>query len=140
MFMSCPIGRPEIARAMTSCWVCSILSTMSYQLAPPIPLRRAFDRTALLDLNGAYLLEFSLSDCQLDFAEFPRAQFTGRAYFGGAQFTEGADFEGARIASAAQPGSVWPPGWTTQPAQPDNGEDPAFLYLARAEDGNPPDT
>jgi hypothetical protein len=35
------------------------------------------------------------------------------------------------VASAAEPGSVWPPGWTTRPAKPDHGEDPAFLYLAR---------
>ena len=40
-------------------------------------------------------------------------------------------FEGARVASAAEADSVWPPGWTTQPDQPDNGEDPAFRYLNR---------
>lgn len=47
-------------------------------------------------------------------------------------------FEGARVASAAEPGSVWPPGWTTRPAKPDDGEDPAFRYLTKVEDA--PDT
>jgi hypothetical protein len=47
-------------------------------------------------------------------------------------------FEGARVASAAEPGSVWPPGWTTRPAKPDDGEDPTFRYLTKVEDA--PDT
>jgi uncharacterized protein YjbI with pentapeptide repeats len=72
-------------------------------------------------------------------AYFGSAQFTGRANFGGAQFTGGANLEGARMASAAEPDAVWPPGWTTRPAKPDTGEDPAFLYLTRVEDGPPPD-
>lgn len=72
--------------------------------------------------------------------DFMRARFTGKVDFEGAQFIGGADFEGARVASAAESGSVWPPGWMTRPTQPDNGEDPAFLYLTRVEDGNPPDT
>lgn len=104
-----------------------------------------------LDLTGALLLEFSLAECQFDYAAFTRAQFTGeahfedaqftgRAYFGGARFTGEAYFGGARVASAAEPASIWPPGWTTRHAKPDNGEDPAFLYLARMEDSNPPDT
>jgi uncharacterized protein YjbI with pentapeptide repeats len=78
-------------------------------------------------------------------AFFEGAQFTGGAFFGGvqflggvlftgAQFPGGADFEGARVASVAEPGSVWPPGWTTRPANPDNGEDPACLYLTRIEE------
>ncbi|MBV9161144.1 MAG: pentapeptide repeat-containing protein [Pseudonocardiales bacterium] len=61
------------------------------------------------------------------------ARFTGGADFRSAQFTEEADFRGARVALAAEPGSAWPPGWLTRSAQPDNGEDPAFLYLARVE-------
>ncbi|MGH3810409.1 MAG: pentapeptide repeat-containing protein [Pseudonocardiaceae bacterium] len=62
------------------------------------------------------------------------AQFTGEATFKDARFTGGANFEGARVASAAEPDSVWPPGWMTRPANPDNGEDPAFLYLTKAEE------
>lgn len=73
-------------------------------------------------------------------AYFLGAQFTSGADFGGAQFTDKVDFGGARVASAAEPNSVWPLGWTTRPAKPDNGEDPAFLYLARVEDDNPTDT
>jgi uncharacterized protein YjbI with pentapeptide repeats len=73
-------------------------------------------------------------------ADFRFAQFTGGADFGGAQFAGEADFGGAWAASAAEPRSVWPPGWTTRPAQPDNGEDPAFRYLIKVEDGNPSDT
>jgi hypothetical protein len=38
------------------------------------------------------------------------------------------------------PAGKQPPGWTTRPAEPDNGEDPAFLYLVRMEESNPPDT
>jgi hypothetical protein len=49
-----------------------------------------------------------------------------------------ADFEGARVDSAAEPDVMWPPGWTTRPSEPDNGEDPAFLYLTKVEDA--PDT
>jgi hypothetical protein len=44
------------------------------------------------------------------------------------------------VTSAAEPGSAWPPGWTTRAAEPDNGEYPAFLYLTEVEDGNPSDT
>jgi Pentapeptide repeats (9 copies) len=72
--------------------------------------------------------------------DFERVQFSGKAYFEGARFSGKADFEGARVTPAAEPGSIWPPGWTTRPAQPDNGEDPAFQYLTRVEDGNPLDT
>jgi len=186
-----------------------------------------------LDLNGAYLLDFALPECQLDYVDFKYAQFTPGVDFGDAQFTNGAsfwgaqftgencawasfkgarftgealfsyaqftgmasfedaqftgealfrgvqftggvsfedvqftgvassenaqftddasfegtqftdwaaNFEGARVASTAEPDTVWPPGWTTRPAQPDSGEDPAFLYLTRVEYGNPPDT
>lgn len=70
-------------------------------------------------------------------ASFVRAEFTGEAFFLGAHFKDRADFEGARVASAAEPGSIWPPGWTTRPAKPDNGEDPAFRYLTEVEDGKP---
>jgi uncharacterized protein YjbI with pentapeptide repeats len=67
-------------------------------------------------------------------ANFLSAQFTGRANFLGAQFTREANFEGARVVSTAKPGTVWPPGWTTRPAKPDDGEDLAFLYLTKVED------
>ncbi|MGA9693580.1 MAG: pentapeptide repeat-containing protein [Pseudonocardiaceae bacterium] len=153
-----------------------------------------------LDLTGALLLKFFLPECQLDYANFSGAQFTGRAifsgtqftsgadfwgaqfidgaefrdakfpygaYFGGAQFiggadfwgaqfshwtyfvgaqftsvvrferaqfTDRADFEGTRVTLAAEPESVWPPGWTTRSAKPDNREDPAFLYLTKVEE------
>ena len=50
-----------------------------------------------LDLTGALLLEFSLSQCQLDYADFTRAQFTGTADFKRAQFTGGACFKGAQF-------------------------------------------
>jgi uncharacterized protein YjbI with pentapeptide repeats len=74
-------------------------------------------------------------------ADFEGAQFThGVANFRSVQFTGKASFDGARVTSTDESGSVWPPGWTTRPARPDNGEDPAFLYLARVEDGNPLDT
>lgn len=126
-----------------------------------------------LDLAGALLVEFELTGCQLDYANFRHAQFTNFAYFDGAQFTDRANFEGARfsgkvhfeaaqftggayfglaqftnsayfdgaqflgvssftraeVASAVEPHSIWPQGWTTRPAKPDKGEDPDFLYL-----------
>lgn len=72
------------------------------------------------------------------YAWFTRAQFTGEAFFGTAQFAKGAGFKGAR-ATLGERYVVWPPGWTTRPAQPDNREDPAFLHLAKVEDSNPPD-
>jgi uncharacterized protein YjbI with pentapeptide repeats len=75
-----------------------------------------------------------------DGAYFRNAQFTDWAYFEGAQLTGGANFGGGWVISAAEPVSVWLPGWTTRPADPDNGEDPAFLYLTKAKDRNPPDT
>jgi len=159
-----------------------------------------------LDLTGALLLEFSLTNCQLDYANFTRARFTGEtdfkdaqftgeanfacaqftsvaffegaqftsvaffrgaqftsvaffrgaqftdlaffadthftdlADFGGAQFTGFTTFDHARVASPAKPDTIWPPGWTTRPAKPDNGEDSAFLYLTKVDDANPPDT
>jgi uncharacterized protein YjbI with pentapeptide repeats len=71
-------------------------------------------------------------DAQLTgWADFEDAEFTGEADFGDAQFTGGANFVDARVASAAEPGAVWPPGWTTRSAKPDNGEDPVFLYLTK---------
>ncbi|MFZ2117639.1 MAG: pentapeptide repeat-containing protein [Pseudonocardiaceae bacterium] len=92
-------------------------------------------------------------------AEFPYFQFLpvwrrwafsrlGRSaipLFGGflgprADFKPGeTSFDGARVASTAEPGSVWPPGWTTRPAKPDNGEDSAFLYLTKVEESPLPD-
>ncbi|MBV9142980.1 MAG: pentapeptide repeat-containing protein [Pseudonocardiales bacterium] len=110
-----------------------------------------------LDLTGALLLEFPLMRCQLDYADFEGAQFTGtanfegaqftdkanfrgvqftgRADFGGAEFTVWVEFEGVRVASMfAKSGAVWPPGWTTRSAKPGEGEDPAFLYLTEAEE------
>jgi uncharacterized protein YjbI with pentapeptide repeats len=71
---------------------------------------------------------------------FEGARFTGRADFRDAQLTDKIDFEGAQVAPASEPGSNWPPGWTTRPADPDSGEDPAFRYLTKVEDGNSPDT
>jgi uncharacterized protein YjbI with pentapeptide repeats len=72
--------------------------------------RRWWQRTPLnvlawpgieLELTGALLLEFSLTDCQLDCANFTRAQFIGKAYFKGARFTNGAIFEGAQFTGEA---------------------------------------
>jgi hypothetical protein len=73
-------------------------------------------------------------------AYFLHAQFTARANFRDAQFAGWAYFEGARVDSSAEPNNVWPADWTTRPAKPDNGEDPAFLYLTTAEEGPPPHT
>ncbi|HET9118384.1 MAG TPA: pentapeptide repeat-containing protein, partial [Pseudonocardiaceae bacterium] len=97
-----------------------------------------------LNLARALLSKFSLGRCQFGYADFVDARFTDQAIFAGARFTEMIDFMGARftnganfasaqfaemanlrrarVASAAAPGSVWPPGWTTRPAKPDNGE------------------
>jgi hypothetical protein len=76
-----------------------------------------------------------------DIVDVADVQFTGEANFRDAQFTGETNVEGARVASTVKPGTVWPPGWTTRPAEPDNGEDPAFLYLlVTEEDDNPADT
>jgi hypothetical protein len=116
-----------------------------------------------LDLTGALLFKFSLAECPLNYADFTRSQFTGRAnfeaipaYFVGAQFNGRADFGGARVVSileiletgfesarmalTLEAGTVWTPGWITRSAKLDNGEDHAFLYLAGVEDGDPSDT
>lgn len=71
-------------------------------------------------------------------ANFWSAQFTGMADFKDAQFTVEANFGGARVTRSSglvfQAGSLWPPGWTTRPAKPDDGEDPVFLYLTKVEE------
>jgi hypothetical protein len=54
-----------------------------------------------LDLTGALLLEFSLAKCQLDYANFEHAQFTGKVDFRGARFTNRADFRDARFTKGA---------------------------------------
>jgi uncharacterized protein YjbI with pentapeptide repeats len=66
-----------------------------------------------LNLTGALMVNFSLLECQLDFADFTRAKFTGDAKFGNTQFTGGwayfvsaqfidwADFEGALFTGGA---------------------------------------
>jgi hypothetical protein len=54
-----------------------------------------------LDLTGAVLLEFFLAECQLDYANFTRAQFTGHAHFEGTQFIGGPDFWGAQFIGGA---------------------------------------
>jgi uncharacterized protein YjbI with pentapeptide repeats len=70
---------------------------------------------------------------------FLRTQFTGGADFDCAQFSvPPSHFASARVASAAELDTAWLPGWTTRPAEPDNGEDPAFLCLTKVEDA--PDT
>ena len=71
---------------------------------------------------------------KFDGAEFPGmcnfrdAQFAASVTFSDAEFLISRHavglFEGARVASTAQQGSVWPPGWMTRPAKPANGEDP----------------
>lgn len=73
--------------------------------------------------------------------EFSRAWFYGRVNFGNAQFMGRANFDDvqfadvsnftARVASTAEPSAVWPSGWRTRSAEPDNGEDPAFRYLTK---------
>ncbi len=71
-------------------------------------------------------------------ASFGYTLFTGGTDFGETQFTRRVSLEGAQVASAAEPGAVWPPGWTTRPAKPD-GEDPDFLYLTEVEERHLPD-
>ncbi|MDQ2883930.1 MAG: pentapeptide repeat-containing protein [Actinomycetota bacterium] len=71
-------------------------------------------------------------------AFFEGAQFAGWAIFEGAWFGGGAFFGDARVARAAKPGTVWPPGWTTRPAKPRDRENPDFRYLTQSEDGGHP--
>ncbi len=82
-----------------------------------------------------------------DEADFEGAQFTAPVFFFDTQFTDRVNFgagwmlgEATRVTSTAASDSVWPPGWTTRHAKPDSGEDPAFRYLTKVEDGNPSDT
>ena len=69
-----------------------------------------------------------------DTADFAGAQFTGWINFAGVEFTSLTSFAFAQFTKAAVETGRWPPGWTTRPAQPDKGEDPAFRYLVRSED------
>ena len=81
-------------------------------------------------------------------ADFRGVQF-GPVSFMGTQFTGGADFDcaqfsvlpnhfaSARVSSAAELDTAWLPGWTTRPAEPDNGEDRAFRYLTKVEESVP---
>jgi len=50
-----------------------------------------------LDLTGALLLEFTMSESQLGSVNFSRAQFTGEANFRDAEFTGDADFSRGRF-------------------------------------------
>jgi uncharacterized protein YjbI with pentapeptide repeats len=54
-----------------------------------------------LDLTGALLLEFCLTNCQLDYADFAGAQFIGEADFGAAEFTHWVNFEGVQFTGKA---------------------------------------
>jgi uncharacterized protein YjbI with pentapeptide repeats len=93
--------------------------------------------TARADFRSAQFTGLSnFRDCQFSGpGDFGDAQFTDWVDVSGAWFIPGeADLAGARVASATEPDAVWPPGWTTRPAKPDNGEDPAFLYLTKVED------
>ncbi|MER5327054.1 pentapeptide repeat-containing protein [Streptosporangium roseum] len=68
-----------------------------------------------LDLAGAVLIDFDLSDCRVGGADFGEATFTGEARFIGATFSGGAWFGGATFTggnvlfdgrpSPARPGS-----------------------------------
>ncbi|WP_051385448.1 pentapeptide repeat-containing protein [Actinokineospora inagensis] len=63
-------------------------------------LRRTSDQhwTGIdLNLTGAHLVDFDLSDCVVRTAVFTNAHFTGAATFRGAQFTEVAVFRDARF-------------------------------------------
>jgi uncharacterized protein YjbI with pentapeptide repeats len=99
--------------------------------------------TDMVSFEGALFIDMAnFEDAQFaDIVDVADVQFTGEANFRDAQFTGETNFEGARVAPTVKPGTVWPPGWTTRPAEPDNGEDPAFLYLlVKEEDDNPADT
>lgn len=67
---------------------------------------------------------------------FGGAQFLGKADFEGAQFTVEPNLEGAQVTAASEAQSVWPPGWTTRLAKPENDEDPAFRYLTKVQTAN----
>jgi uncharacterized protein YjbI with pentapeptide repeats len=54
-----------------------------------------------LDLSGAVLVDFSMTNCRLHTAMFMGARFVGHAGFGGAQFSGHAWFEGVRFAGHA---------------------------------------
>jgi uncharacterized protein YjbI with pentapeptide repeats len=105
-----------------------------------------FGGAQFTDVAGFYSVQFiGRADSEAIPAYFVGAQFNGRPDFGGARVVSILEiletgFGGARMALTLEAGTVWTPGWITRSAKPDNGEDPAFLYLARVEDGNPPDT
>ncbi|MGH3916685.1 MAG: pentapeptide repeat-containing protein [Pseudonocardiaceae bacterium] len=85
-----------------------------------------------LDLTGALLIDFTLTNCQLANADFSDAQFTSNADFRDAQFTNNADFRGARFALDTE---VMPPsGWILSSAQPEENEGPGYRYLVRVAD------
>jgi uncharacterized protein YjbI with pentapeptide repeats len=54
-----------------------------------------------LNLTGALLHEFSLAECQLSYADFTHAEFSGVADFTGTQFTGEALFKGAKFRNSA---------------------------------------
>ncbi len=64
-------------------------------LEPPWPRIR-------LDLAGALLIGFTLSNCRLAQTNFERAQFIGPANFSDAQFTDEAIFTGAQFTDRAE--------------------------------------
>jgi hypothetical protein len=59
-----------------------------------------------LDLTGAFLHEFSLAMCQVNYVNFRRAQFTDRADFEGTQFTGAAHFADAQFTGGADFGDI----------------------------------
>jgi uncharacterized protein YjbI with pentapeptide repeats len=54
-----------------------------------------------IDLTGATLIEFDLTDCDVNIANFTHATFTGDTWFGGARFSGTADFSGAQFSDVA---------------------------------------
>lgn len=65
-------------------------------------LRDTFWADIDLDLTGATLIDFTLTDCRVGTTTFREATFTGPAGFNGAAFTGDAQFEGATFTDAAR--------------------------------------